>query len=139
MTQLFSLFVFFVFVRADTHGFTNIYPKLKKFVLDKNADVGEPLFLTPLIESGKIDEARKEAIVEHKEIGAVSSYAGYFTVNKEYNSNLFFWFFPAQVSQTFDSSKTGKKSNIFNFHYFYRILIFNFHYIYRSIIRRMHQ
>lgn len=99
MTKLrFSLFVFFVFVRANTHGFTNVYPKLKKFVLDKNADVGEPLFLTPLIESGKINEARKEATVEHNEIGAVSSYSGYFTVNKEYNSNLFFWFFPAQAS-----------------------------------------
>lgn len=28
----------------------------------------------------------------------VESYAGYLTVNKTYNSNLFFWFFPAQVS-----------------------------------------
>lgn len=25
----------------------------------------------------------------------VKSYSGYLTVNKEYNSNLFFWFFPA--------------------------------------------
>lgn len=28
----------------------------------------------------------------------MESYAGYFTVNKEYNSNLFFWFFPAEVN-----------------------------------------
>ncbi|EFN81843.1 Probable serine carboxypeptidase CPVL [Harpegnathos saltator] len=28
-------------------------------------------------------------------MGDVSSYSGYLTVNKEYNSNLFFWFFPA--------------------------------------------
>ncbi|XP_035733667.1 venom serine carboxypeptidase-like [Vespa mandarinia] len=96
MTKLLRLFVFFAFVTANTHGFTNIYPKLKNYVLNKNVDVGEALFLTPLIETGKIDEARKKAIVEHKEIGAVSSYSGYFTVNKEYNSNLFFWFFPAE-------------------------------------------
>lgn len=25
------------------------------------------------------------------------SYAGYITVNQTYNSNLFFWFFPARV------------------------------------------
>lgn len=27
----------------------------------------------------------------------VKSYSGYLTVNKSYNSNLFFWFFPAKV------------------------------------------
>ena len=26
-----------------------------------------------------------------------SSYAGYITVNQTYNSNMFFWFFPAQT------------------------------------------
>lgn len=28
---------------------------------------------------------------------SLKSYSGYITVNKTYNSNLFFWFFPAQV------------------------------------------
>lgn len=28
---------------------------------------------------------------------SLKSYSGYLTVNKTYNSNLFFWFFPAQV------------------------------------------
>lgn len=28
---------------------------------------------------------------------SVKSYAGYLTVNKKYNSNLFFWFFPASM------------------------------------------
>lgn len=55
-------------------------------------------FLTPLIENGKIEEARAKALVQHKEMGDISSYSGYLTVNKEYNSNLFFWFFPAMVS-----------------------------------------
>lgn len=27
----------------------------------------------------------------------MESYAGYITVNETWNSNLFFWFFPAQV------------------------------------------
>lgn len=78
-------------------GFTNVYPKLKSFSYPTDADVGDPLILTPLIESGKIDLAREKAMVQHKEMKDVGSYAGYFTVNKQYNSNLFFWFFPAQV------------------------------------------
>lgn len=31
------------------------------------------------------------------------SYSGYLTVNKQYNSNLFFWFFPAQTSHKSDT------------------------------------
>lgn len=40
-------------------------------------------------------KARNLSMVSHPEI-SIESYAGYFTVNKEYNSNLFFWFFPAK-------------------------------------------
>ncbi|KAK9296016.1 hypothetical protein QLX08_009856 [Tetragonisca angustula] len=76
-------------------GFTNIYPKPKNYPLRNEEDCGAPLFLTPLIESGKIDEARNKASVQHKEMDDISSYAGYLTVNKQYNSNMFFWFFPA--------------------------------------------
>lgn len=78
--------------------FTNGYPKLTKFPLNFGDDAGTPLFLTPFIDSGKIDDARKSASVDHKDMSDVSSYAGYLTVNKKYNSNMFFWFFPAQVS-----------------------------------------
>ncbi|XP_012526348.1 venom serine carboxypeptidase [Monomorium pharaonis] len=77
----------------STSGFLNVYPHLKQFPLTE--DAGTPLFLTPLIENGKIDDARAKAVVQHKEMGDISSYSGYLTVNKEYNSNLFFWFFPA--------------------------------------------
>ncbi|KAL6429953.1 hypothetical protein ACFW04_007644 [Cataglyphis niger] len=79
----------------ETCGFLNVYPKLKEYPLAEGEDAGTPLYLTPLIENGKIEEARAKAIVQHKEMGDVSSYSGYFTVDKEYNSNLFFWFFPA--------------------------------------------
>jgi vitellogenic carboxypeptidase-like protein len=57
-------------------------------------DPGEPLFLTKYIEEGKIAEAHE--LSEVKGIGGIPSYSGFFTVNKDYNSNMFFWFFPAQ-------------------------------------------
>uniref|UniRef100_A0A023GNB6 Carboxypeptidase n=1 Tax=Amblyomma triste TaxID=251400 RepID=A0A023GNB6_AMBTT len=59
-------------------------------------DVGETLFLTPLIEAGKLDEAKSLSKVGP--IGAdheVLTYAGYITLNKQFNSNLFFWFAPS--------------------------------------------
>lgn len=77
----------------------NPYPKLREYPLKNGDEPGEPLFLTPLIEAGKIEEARKLAAVQHQEMHDVPSYSGYLTVNKEYDSNTFFWFFPAQVIQ----------------------------------------
>ncbi|VEN52591.1 unnamed protein product, partial [Callosobruchus maculatus] len=66
-------------------------------------DVGERLILTPLIEQGKLKEARAAATVT---LGGaaknVRSYAGYLTVNKLYNSNLYFWFFPSNGDHTRD-------------------------------------
>lgn len=58
-------------------------------------DAGEPLFLTPLLEAGKVKEARSLSRVSlgHRH---GHSFSGFLTVNKEYNSNLFFWFFPAR-------------------------------------------
>ncbi|XP_077483301.1 venom serine carboxypeptidase-like [Amblyomma americanum] len=56
----------------------------------------EPLILTPLIAAGKLDEAKSLSKVGR--IGAnfeVPSYAGYITVNPQFNSNLFFWFVPS--------------------------------------------
>ncbi|XP_032691604.1 venom serine carboxypeptidase [Odontomachus brunneus] len=80
---------------GSTRRLWNVYPRGKEYPLANEEDVGTPLFLTPLIENGKIEEARGKAAVQHKEMGDVSSYSGYLTVNKAYNSNLFFWFFPA--------------------------------------------
>lgn len=39
--------------------------------------------------------ARRLSLVGELPGANVKSYAGYLTVNKKYNSNLFFWFFPA--------------------------------------------
>ncbi|XP_071441643.1 venom serine carboxypeptidase-like [Hetaerina americana] len=64
-----------------------------------SGDVGERLILTPLIQKGQIDEARKLAevkdLTDDPTVQAIKSYSGYLTVNETYNSNLFFWFFPA--------------------------------------------
>ena len=69
-----------------------------KFQLVKDVENNNDfLVLTSLIESGQIGEAREKAYVRHQEFSPVKSYAGHFTVNKTYNSNLFFWYFPAVV------------------------------------------
>lgn len=62
------------------------------------ADPGEPLFLTPYIENGQIDLAKRLSRVGTLRGTNVPSFAGYFTVNKVTRSNMFFWFFPALVS-----------------------------------------
>lgn len=38
------------------------------------------------------------------------SYAGYITVNQTYNSNLFFWFFPARVGVQGLQRRAGSSS-----------------------------
>ncbi|KAH8023642.1 hypothetical protein HPB51_015138 [Rhipicephalus microplus] len=58
--------------------------------------VGKTLYLTPFIKAGKLEHAKSLSKVGR--IGAdkeVTSYAGYITVNPEFNSNLFFWFVPS--------------------------------------------
>ena len=59
--------------------------------------VGDPLILTPFIENGNSDQAKNLSKVD-TEFSGIESYTGFFTVNKKYNSNLFFWYVPAQVS-----------------------------------------
>ncbi|XP_072144221.1 probable serine carboxypeptidase CPVL [Dermacentor andersoni] len=67
-------------------------------VTSQGDDVGEPLFLTPLIESGKYQEAlHKSRVGKIGSIPNVLSYSGFITVNKDLGSNLFFWFFPAMA------------------------------------------
>lgn len=62
-------------------------------------DNGDPLFLTPLIKSGKFEEARSKAkVIGLPNAPEVESYSGYLTVNETINSNMFFWFFPSKVN-----------------------------------------
>ncbi|XP_034234447.1 venom serine carboxypeptidase [Thrips palmi] len=62
---------------------------------DGDIDPGAPLFLTPLIESGNVTGAQRAAQVKPF-AGNVQSYAGFLTVNKALDSNMFFWYFPAE-------------------------------------------
>lgn len=87
--QLLSANVGYGFLRKGfTTSIKNVHP-------DDLNEVGSPLFLTPLLEAGKIKEARSLSQV-HLGHRHGHSFSGYFTVNKEYNSNLYFWFFPAR-------------------------------------------
>ena len=61
-------------------------------------DVGEALFLTPYIERGDLEEGAKLATVDHV-MQSVKSFSGFLTVNATTNSNLFFWFFPAEQDE----------------------------------------
>lgn len=56
------------------------------------------LFLTPYIENNELEKGRALAKVTQLEWN-VTSYAGLFTVNKTCDSNMFFWYFPAERNQ----------------------------------------
>ncbi|KAG0442831.1 hypothetical protein HPB47_015578 [Ixodes persulcatus] len=57
----------------------------------------QPLYLTPFIEDGRLDEAKSLSRVKSLgDVEDVPSYAGFLTVKKDTGSNLFFWFFPAK-------------------------------------------
>lgn len=87
--------VFFIALSFENSEcrFPNFYPKLPQVKITD--DPGPPLFLTPLIEQNKIKEAQSAARVYFNGFKDLISYSGYFTVDKTFNSNLFFWFFPA--------------------------------------------
>lgn len=55
----------------------------------------ERLILTPYIRNGHAAEARKLSEVNSTEFFDIKSHSGFMTVQKKYNNNLFFWFFPA--------------------------------------------
>lgn len=59
-------------------------------------DNGTALILTPYLEEGRVLEARKASVVDPDLFLGVKSYSGYFTVNKTYDSNIFFWYFPVE-------------------------------------------
>ncbi|XP_036897128.1 probable serine carboxypeptidase CPVL [Sturnira hondurensis] len=63
-------------------------------------DPGQPLVLTPYIEAGNVTEGRRLSTVAPFQGLNMVSYCGFLTVNKTYNSNLFFWFFPAKTESS---------------------------------------
>lgn len=93
MKSLVFLVVIFIILKQTFSIFPNPYKKIPiQKILD---DPGDPLLLTPLIEQNKIQDARAASQVYFNGFKQITSFSGYFTVDKTYNSNLFFWFFPA--------------------------------------------
>lgn len=101
MTKLFhnnfqfflSIVLLFHYI-ASARSFKN-YAKIRYNNKISGSDVGDPLFLTPFLEAGRIEEARNLSLVQLADINYVTSYTGFFTVDKQYNSNIFFWYFEA--------------------------------------------
>uniref|UniRef100_A0A0A9W0I2 Carboxypeptidase n=1 Tax=Lygus hesperus TaxID=30085 RepID=A0A0A9W0I2_LYGHE len=71
--------------------------RLKVTPCSPQGATGDPLFLTPYIKAGRAADGRKAAQVPPI-LENIQSYSGYFTVNSDFNSNLFFWYFPAESS-----------------------------------------
>ncbi|XP_063232384.1 venom serine carboxypeptidase-like [Bacillus rossius redtenbacheri] len=66
----------------------------------REEEVGAKLILTSYIEAGRIEEARNLSRVTGGVFPAdIPSYSGFLTVDRAYDSNLFFWFFPAELAQ----------------------------------------
>ncbi|XP_050304830.1 venom serine carboxypeptidase-like [Anthonomus grandis grandis] len=76
--------------------FTLLIVALVHISSSKAEDVGEPLILTPYIENNQIAEGVAAAKVTVEQFASIPSYSGFFTVDKRYDSNLFFWFIPSQ-------------------------------------------
>ena len=88
---------------AVSEGYRPLRPQIKRnFPLADSREVGEPLFLTPYIQSGDIEGGQEAAKVDWSLLqglnDAVESYSGFLTVDAPNNGNMFFWFFPAEES-----------------------------------------
>ncbi|XP_063838437.1 vitellogenic carboxypeptidase-like isoform X2 [Ostrinia nubilalis] len=63
-------------------------------ILSTGADDCGCLKLTPFIKNGSTELARTLSRVDPSQFLNVTSHSGFLTVNEEYDSNIFFWFFP---------------------------------------------
>lgn len=95
MNSLFGVLILFLCLNnlgIECGTFNSMFPPPVPL---KYGDSGEPLFLTPYIEKGQIAEAKNLSRVRNlPDAPSILSYSGYLTVNKKYDSNMFFWFFP---------------------------------------------
>lgn len=94
--RLFTHCLLLISVFAYSNAFIGAYQPIP--VEDINGDPGKPLFLTPIIKSGQIEQAQQLAAVNHTHFKGVDSYSGYLTVDEKTESHLFFWYFPAQTN-----------------------------------------
>lgn len=91
-----GVFALFLLLTTPTHAqppprssVTNIFTE--------NRDSSDRLIVTPYITRGEIERVQNLSRVTN--FTRVHSYSGFFNVHPTYNSNMFFWFFPAAVSQ----------------------------------------
>lgn len=95
------VFLIVCLISSCAASFINPYAKFTKnykgnLPHGEGADNGEPVFVTPLLEAGKIEEAQNRTKVNHSRIVGFESYSGFFTVDKRWDSNMFFWYFPSK-------------------------------------------
>lgn len=83
---------------GDFAIFANVYPRVK-LQAKYGGNAGEPLILTPYLKAGSIELAQNLSRVTLTNKIGFESYAGFFTVDSQYNSNLYFWYFPAFSKQ----------------------------------------
>ena len=97
----FLLIIAFLINLCAAKFFINPYPKFETHngANPEELSADDALFITPLLESGKnVEDIQKMALIDGvDDLKQFPGYSGFFTVNKTYNSNLFFWYFPAQV------------------------------------------
>lgn len=87
---------------ASAKLFINPYPRFESHVGEiddfdlEGADDGV-LYITKQLKAGKpVEEIQKMAFIDLPDLKAFPGYSGFFTVNESANSNMFFWYFPAQ-------------------------------------------
>ncbi|CAK1544219.1 unnamed protein product [Leptosia nina] len=61
---------------------------------------GNCLILTPFVKNDSLVQARKLSEVNSSSFLDVKSYSGFITVKEEYDSNVFFWYFPFKSNVT---------------------------------------
>ncbi|CAD0204176.1 unnamed protein product [Chrysodeixis includens] len=65
-----------------------------KLSAKENKRSGEPLYLTPYLRRGTIGLAQNISRVSLTEEMGITSHAGFFTINNQSHTNMFFWYFP---------------------------------------------
>jgi vitellogenic carboxypeptidase-like protein len=81
--------------------FINPYPSIESHVgnIHNSGDLEDDgvLYITKYLKAGKdVKEIQKMAFIDHPDLKAFPGYSGFITVNETTNSNMFFWYFPAQ-------------------------------------------
>ncbi|GAB0092610.1 hypothetical protein DMENIID0001_076170 [Sergentomyia squamirostris] len=92
----YSVYILLTIVGLVCGQFDNDETNIPTYTPEDTEGMGEALFLTPYIRSGDIETAQDLALVRHPKLEWLTSYSGFLTVNRNYASNLFFWFCKAK-------------------------------------------